>query len=144
MTRVSVASWPPSIKRPARRSGVSGRFLSQASRVRKHGRDLRSNSRAQSHGSPAPTIQTSTPSTGKRAIPATTSTATAAPVTTFTPARCWRSTRRLGSSSGITSSRRTMSGTGTRPRPWRSSILCGKAEPASFLSRQIVRIPLCA
>ena len=66
--RRATASSPRTIRRPARKSGASGRCRSPASPDRRPGRARTSSTAARRPGSPAATIPSSTSSTGRPAI----------------------------------------------------------------------------
>ena len=123
-----------SIRRPAKKCGASGPCRSRASRGPKRGTARTSTTAARRRGSPAATIRSSISSTGRSVIRARNTTATIGRATISTRTACWRSIARAARSSGTSSSRRTISGIGTRRRRRCWSTRRGRASRASSCS----------
>ncbi len=116
--RRRAASSTAGIPRPARSSGVATPFRRRASPARRPGRPTATpgNTAARRPGARAPTIPSSTSSTGAPAMPSPTTRGRVAVCDSlYTRRACSRSGRRPARSSAITSSRRTTSTTWTAP-----------------------------
>ena len=109
---------PRRLRREDRQAGVAllHRSRRRANRAARPGAATAGSTAAARPGSPAPTIRSSSCSTGAPAIPVPTGTATRARATISTPRRWSRSTSTPASCAGISSSRRTTRTTGTRTR----------------------------